>query len=353
MRIGDQEADRLYDRLIRPTVARLGLTTRRIDQVMHNERIDQKIVEEIEAADIVVADLTFARPSVYWEAGRAEGRGTPVVYTCRRDHLKPRAEDEFGNYRVHFDVQTTNIVPWNSSTDATFQANLERRLRHVLRPLLRDRAQDERRALEVQQFEALSLAERRQRVADIAINIGRAVGLRGLMSGATLKDFLLDPAWAVMHEYGTLLSHESPKTAQEIRVFAIPRLTKKILRAAQRDLTQGIMEHRRSQDAATAGKAIVEHVVAVSFGPVPRTLVSETLANFARSSRVRWPSWSAKLSSHRVSEPTGKPIRRIGMVHVLGNVGSERQVREALRTVLTAIVEDARTSTGKKPQIRL
>ncbi len=39
------------------------------DRLMHNEHIDQKILREIEAAHVVVADLTFARPSVYWEAG--------------------------------------------------------------------------------------------------------------------------------------------------------------------------------------------------------------------------------------------------------------------------------------------
>ncbi|HKW86862.1 MAG TPA: hypothetical protein VJM82_07310, partial [Nitrospiraceae bacterium] len=84
MRNGDPEADAVYDRLIGPTIRRVGLAPRRVDRVMHNERIDQKIVKELRACQLVVSDLTFARPSVYWEAGFAEGRDVEVVYTCKK-----------------------------------------------------------------------------------------------------------------------------------------------------------------------------------------------------------------------------------------------------------------------------
>src|SRR3989442_91739 len=95
MRIGDAETDAVYDRFIAPTIRRVGLTPRRIDRVLHNERIDQKIQKELQACHVMISDLTFARPSVYWEAGFVEGRGLQVVYTCRKDHFRQREGDDY------------------------------------------------------------------------------------------------------------------------------------------------------------------------------------------------------------------------------------------------------------------
>jgi hypothetical protein len=337
MRIGDPETDAVFDRLIKPTVASVGLTARRIDRLMHNERIDQKIVAELQSAAVVLADLTFARPSVYWEAGRAEGRGTPVIYTCKRDHFAPRPADEFGNYKVHFDLQTTNIVPWKSATDGRFARDLERRLRYVLRPLLRDQTQVEQRTREQREFAALPLIERRERVADIAAKVGRAVGLRGHVSGVDSKDFLIDPVWAAMAQYGSLLSYDGPKTAQEVRVIAVPKLTKRTLRAVHQDLTQGLMRRERARTAGSAGKAIIEHVVAVSFGRASPDLVDETLPNFARTMRGDRLTWSAEINSHALAGPGGKPVHRLGVLHVLSGIRSQQQVRETLQEVFADI----------------
>ena len=341
MRIGDPETDAVYDRLIKPTVARVGLTPRRIDRVMHNERIDQKILGELQAADVVLADLTFARPSVYWEAGHAEGQGTAVVYTCKRDHLTPQPGDEFGNFKVHFDVQTTNIIPWRSVTDERFKQDLERRLRYVLRPLLRDQADVDQRKQEEAAFEALSLAERRQRVEDTAGSIGKRLGFRARFSGVDPKTFLTDPVWAALAAYGTLLSWDGPKIAQEVRVVAVPKLTKRILLAVRQDLTQGLMERARARAAGTAGKVIVDHVAAVSFGRASPGMISETLPHFARAQRGGHLTWSAEVTSRVVARPDGRPIQRVGVLHVLGGIRSQRQAREALRDVLTDISSQA------------
>src|SRR5262245_36948177 len=46
MRIGDPQTDDVYDRLIKPAVRSVGLSPRRVDRVLHNERNDQRIVRE-------------------------------------------------------------------------------------------------------------------------------------------------------------------------------------------------------------------------------------------------------------------------------------------------------------------
>src|SRR5215469_13930643 len=105
MRILAPETDPVYNRLIKPSIKSTGLVPRRIDRVLHNKRIDQNIIAEPPAADIVPADLTLALRSVYLEGGVTEGQGVPVVYTCKRNHLAPRANDQFRHYRVHFDLR--------------------------------------------------------------------------------------------------------------------------------------------------------------------------------------------------------------------------------------------------------
>src|SRR5262245_34534965 len=95
MAIGQGDTDKMFFR-VRTYLRSIGIDARRVDQVEHNNNIDGQILKELDACDLVWADLTYARPSVYFEAGYAERRPVPVVYTCRRDHLSPHASDAFG-----------------------------------------------------------------------------------------------------------------------------------------------------------------------------------------------------------------------------------------------------------------
>src|SRR5580704_7133706 len=120
MRFDEPQTDAVYDNLIRPALTCQGITPIRIDRVEHNDNIDARIIQEIEGCDLALGDLTFARPSVYFEAGFAEGRSVPVIYTCRKDHFTPKPDDTLANLRVHFDLQMKNIIPWNNEKDSRF-----------------------------------------------------------------------------------------------------------------------------------------------------------------------------------------------------------------------------------------
>jgi hypothetical protein len=341
MRIGEPDLDAVYDRLIRPAIQAVGLSPRRIDRVMHNERIDQRILAELNAADVVVADLTFARPSVYWEAGFAE-REVPVVYTCRRDHFRPRLGDDFGNFKVHFDLQTKNIIGWTSPTDAQFRRALDRRLRYVLRPILRVRGEAQSRQREESAFAALAMTERRQRVVDIAVSQGRALGLRGVQSGVDLKDFLTAPVWAAVAEHGSMFSYDGPRVALTVWVVAVPKLPKAALRVVRDEGARGLIDRDRAVAAAVARKTIVDHAVVVSFSPVSPVMVGETLPSFKRDSNTSWPAWSEEIESQSVTASTGRPLRRTVRVHILDNVRSERQAREQIKQLLSSIAPPRR-----------
>lgn len=130
IRIGSDDTEAIYGRIAR-VVSELGMHPRRIDRIEHIENINQKIISELNDSDVAIADLTYARPSVYYEAGYAQ-RKIPVIYTCRKDHLF----NEDDTLKVHFDVDRYNIIFWNDPNDETFSVSLKARLQSVIDDLL-------------------------------------------------------------------------------------------------------------------------------------------------------------------------------------------------------------------------
>lgn len=81
----------------------------RMDKESHNEKICDKIIAEIRQSQFVIADFTYHRGGVYFEAGFALGLGKPVIWTCRND--------EFTDDKVHFDTRQYNHIVWTDPQD--------------------------------------------------------------------------------------------------------------------------------------------------------------------------------------------------------------------------------------------
>jgi len=177
MAFGSSDTDRLFARHLEPVLRREKLRVIRVDQTEHNRNINEVIMEELRLADVVVADLTYARPSVYFEAGFAE-RSTPVIYTARADHFRARDHDEHGNYRVHFDVSMRNIVSWKSPDDLTFSERLARRIRLVTRPLARTFAETKKLAAAESAYSALPTGARVTKLTNVATRILRQAAFK-------------------------------------------------------------------------------------------------------------------------------------------------------------------------------
>ena len=135
MAFGNADTDRLYDGTIIPLLDKMGITPFRVDRSNRNEDIDNQIISEIRQCDFVISDLTYARPSVYFEAGFAHGLKVPVIFTCREDHFKHRPDDVHGNLKVHFDLQMKPIVQWNNPVSGLFVKKLRDRIGYVSKPL--------------------------------------------------------------------------------------------------------------------------------------------------------------------------------------------------------------------------
>src|SRR5579859_2735151 len=118
MAFGQTDTDAIF-KILKKTLVPLAINAQRVDRIEHNDNIDTRIISEIEAADLVIADLTYARSSVYFEAGYAQ-RAIPVIFTARSDHFRERDNDPNGNRHVHFDLKKRNIIAWSSPSDETF-----------------------------------------------------------------------------------------------------------------------------------------------------------------------------------------------------------------------------------------
>ena len=128
---GKNDVDEIYANSILKVLKELSIKPLRVDKINHNENIDRKIIELINSCDFCIADLTFARPSVYYEAGYVHGLHKEIVFTVRKDHLSPNGED---NKRVHFDLITKNIIDWERPSDL-FEEKLRERILLITNPI--------------------------------------------------------------------------------------------------------------------------------------------------------------------------------------------------------------------------
>jgi hypothetical protein len=128
MKFGDPELNAMVDRCFRPAVKRTGFELRMLTDRQRAGLIDDQIRSALLTARFVVADLTHGSSGAYWEAGFADGRNLPVIYTCRRA--------EWDKARTHFDTNHMTTVIW----DPTNPKSSEDEMVGIIRATLRDEA---------------------------------------------------------------------------------------------------------------------------------------------------------------------------------------------------------------------
>ena len=94
---------------IEPALAECGYKGKRVDRAEHNDKIDDKIIAELRASSLMVADFTQQRSGVYFEAGFGLALGIAVIWTCRDTD-----KDELGK---HFDTRQYNHILWSNPED--------------------------------------------------------------------------------------------------------------------------------------------------------------------------------------------------------------------------------------------
>jgi hypothetical protein len=110
---GYEEIDLLFENEFKPACEEIGYKPLRVDLSEPIETITEAILRGIQKCECLIADLTFARPSVYFEIGFAHGLGIPVILTCRKDHFKGQEEA----LKVHFDLEQYKISYWENAAN--------------------------------------------------------------------------------------------------------------------------------------------------------------------------------------------------------------------------------------------
>jgi nucleoside 2-deoxyribosyltransferase len=164
---GKEDVDLIFDRAIEPVLSDLGMRVNRVDRIEHNDDIDDKIIELIHTCDVCVADLTYSRPSVYFEGGYFTGLNKPVVFTARKDHFTPKENDVHGIERIHFDLQMKNIIGWSSTEQVkTFSNRLKARLQYISNPIIARKTTEQKEAVSAKAFMSMSQKQRLSSLSD-------------------------------------------------------------------------------------------------------------------------------------------------------------------------------------------
>ncbi|MFD8543455.1 TIR domain-containing protein [Streptomyces sp. NPDC059649] len=87
---------------IESAARRVGMTAERVKDLKRDFRVTETILEKIESARLVVADLTLERPNVYFELGYARGKGKTVV-TLIKEGSKAHVDVRGWNYLEYID----------------------------------------------------------------------------------------------------------------------------------------------------------------------------------------------------------------------------------------------------------
>ncbi len=302
---GHDDVDAVYDNCVNPLLKQLSITPLRADRVVHNEDIDDKIFELLDTADFAIADLTYARPSVYYEAGYATGKGKPVIYIARDDHFKASDRDPEGFLRIHFDLQMKNTIPW-AHTNESFSKQLLARLHYVLKPLIKKGKADKKLIAEQSKFEHLALYDRLKLLRTKAVS---------LLFVRRFQEFI--PSYVPLNgKYPTLSAFVS-RDRQEVGIFCTSAVSKILFKRLE--YRTPLKRSLNSDQTPTE-----THFIIASLKPVRRSQITDSLPSFHVLND----------SSHRYLDLSKSRPEATIFIHIIDNVKSVSEFSNVFKELL-------------------
>ena len=336
MAFGWDDTDAFYEKQILPTLKSNGVKPVIINRHQSNDDLNFQIFEQLDKADFCIADLTYARPSVYFEAGYAQ-RAIPVIYTVRKDHLGKGQPDDL---RLHFDLQMKPIVVWSNPTDATFSNRLEKRLRAtVLKDWHLSQKEDMRYEYAKKQFQQLPQYEKLYRIRRLALYEMRKVGIKLSQWERVNFSFTSDTsnhtgAYGRKSIVGGNIDHIFGSTKINNKIFEVSlqsysSLNKKDLWDLQGAYYGGVFnndltkKHRKS--------SLLLHNIVLSLRPVRSNQIESVFSNF--SPLIKSKRYVNKFT--RTKFISGEPKQSVvNTFHFLSGIESEYHLKEMLKDLI-------------------
>jgi len=129
----NKEMKDLYDKIYSPLIKdKFNLNPILMTNEDPEEPVDIEILNQINLSKFVICDLTFARQSVYFEAGYAIAKGIKVIFTCRSDHNSDHKTFDSDKFKVHFDIRNRQITWWENEKFDTFKEELNQRIKNYI-----------------------------------------------------------------------------------------------------------------------------------------------------------------------------------------------------------------------------
>lgn len=129
----NEEMNKNYSEIIYPLIKdEFSLTPIIISNEDPDVPVDVEILNQINLCKFMICDLTFARPSVYFEAGYAIAKGIKVLFSCRVDHNSDNLNFDSTKFKVHFDLRNRQITWWENGNKEQFKEELKNRIKNFI-----------------------------------------------------------------------------------------------------------------------------------------------------------------------------------------------------------------------------
>ena len=265
MAIGKADSDAVYFEMIEPLLRKMNIIAIRVDRQQHKDDLNNAIIRMINDADIILADLTYARPSVYYEAGFAE-RQSPVVYTVRNDHLSRRQLDE--RFRVHFDLEMKKIISWESENDRSFIPRLRERISYLINPILVKKQNQSRIENSKQAFKSYSINDQHNIIIHQFVKLFRKKRLwfKPLSRINSLLQWNISPA------EGIVAAKCEDRKAITVTLIVADKITKQTLKSV---LQKAIYEPFVVRNESAELDEYEQYVIFTSLSRIPSSRLTE------------------------------------------------------------------------------
>ncbi len=117
-----KNSDTVLNHIIRPVCEKLGFEVTRVDELHMVDKIDSTILEQLKTAELVIVDLTYSNPNVFYEFGYRQALGLPLIPIISEGHTIP------------FDVSTLRTL-YYVTNDLDKVSTLKEKLKETIKSI--------------------------------------------------------------------------------------------------------------------------------------------------------------------------------------------------------------------------